>query len=259
MLHKYKPMANREAKRALDAESMSRFDQIADCYDAKRYSSYGGAFFNELEAHVVVDWTQGEDATRGLDIPCGTGRLTIGLAHCCEEVVAGDISTRMLGIAREKVHRGSVANVTFLQVNGRRLPFAENIFDTIICFNFLHLIPNDQKSEFLTEFSRVLKPSGKLIVEFQSPFYGFLLGLLRYRRRPREITRRCFFPGQGRRLFHGYRKGRVVGIGFLWFSKLSRLFGKKAIMKISLALGRIPGLRFLAYVVVFELYNEKQS
>ena len=251
-------MFNNETLNAVDAELMSRFDQTADSYDSQRYLSHAGMFFNELEVYVVNEWTLGGRGSRGLDIPCGTGRLTISLAHRCEEVVAGDISTQMIAIAQERTSHQGVTNVTFQQVNGRKLPFSENTFDTIICFNFLHLIPNDQKGELITEFSRVLKIGGKLIVEFNSPLYGLFLGLLRYRRRLGEIPRRCFFPGQGRRLFRGYRKGHAVGIGFPFLWLLARIFGKNVMMKVSLTLGRIPVLRFLAYAIVFELYKEKK-
>ncbi len=244
---------------SVDTQLMSRYDQEADSYDAKRYLTYYGEFLNELETCVVVGWVLGGSGSWGLDIPCGTGQLTSSLAHCCEKVAAGDISITMLDIARKKAHSGSVANITFLQVNGRRLSFSENTFDTIICFNFLHLIPNDQKCEFMAEFARVLKPGGKLIVGLKSPFHGLFLSLLKYHRRLGEIPRRFFSPGQGRRLFHGYRKGRVVGVGFPLFSGLARIFGKDVMMKISLALGGIPGFRFLAYGIIFELHNDKQN
>jgi ubiquinone/menaquinone biosynthesis C-methylase UbiE len=242
---------------SVDAELMSRFDQTADSYDTERYHSDSGVFLNELEARVVVEWAG--SGSRSLDIPCGTGRLTISLAHFCEEVIAGDISIKMLAIAQEKARRKSIANVTFMQVNGRKLSFSENTLDTVICFNFLHLIPNDQKIEFMAEFARVLKPGGKLIVEFKSPFYGLLLGLLKYRRRLREIPRRCFFPGQSRWLFRGYRKGHTVGLGFPFFPWLARIFGKNLMIRVSLALGRIPGLRFLAYAIIFELHKDKEN
>lgn len=252
-------MFNNKAMTSLDTELMSRFDQTADSYNAKHCLSHVGAFFNELEVHVVKEWALGGGGSCGLDIPCGTGRLTICLANCCEVVIAGDISINMLKIAQEEASRTEITNVTFQQVSGRRLPFSENTFDTIICFGFIHLIPNDQKGEFMSEFNRVLKPGGKLILEMRSLFYGLFLVLLKYRRRLTEIPRECFLPGQGRWLFRTYRKGRAVGIGFPFFWMLARIFGKNVMMKISLTLGRIPVLRFLAYAIVFELYNEKRK
>lgn len=252
-------MSDNETMNNIDAEQMSRFEQTADSYDAKHCLSHVGAFFNEIEVHVVKEWALGGSGSRGLDIPCGTARLTISLANCCEGVIAGDISINMLRIAKEKTIRAEITNVTFLQANGRKLPFSENTFDTIICFGFLHIIPNDQKGEFMAEFTRVLKPGGKLILDLRSPFYGLFLALLKYRRRLREIPSRCFLPGQGRWLFRRYRKGRVVGVGFPFFWVLEGILGKNVMMKISLTLGKIPVLRFLAYAILFELYNEKQN
>lgn len=251
-------MSDNKIVTSLDTELMLRFDQNADSYNTKHCLSPVGAFFNELEVHVVKEWALGGSGSRGLDIPCGTGRLTICLANCCEGVVAGDISINMLRIAREEASRAEITNVTFQQFSGRRLPFSENTFDTIICFGFIHLIPNDQKGEFMSEFNRVLKPGGKLILEMRSLFYGLFLVLLKYRRRLREIPRECFLPSQGRWLFSRYRKGRALGIGFPFFWMLARIFGKNVMTKISLTLGRMPVLRFLAYAIVFELYNMKQ-
>lgn len=149
---------------AIDNELMSRFDQIADSYDAKRYLSHTGIFFNELQARVIKDWTSAGRDSRVLEIACGTGRLTISLTGCFEEVIAGDISTNMLAIAKENTRRGGINNITFMRINARKLPFSENTVNAIICFNFLHLLPNDQKCEFMSEFARVLKPGGKLII-----------------------------------------------------------------------------------------------
>ncbi|GEM_PF-3962732 len=243
---------------SVDTELMSRFDQIAGSYDATRYLSHAGVLFSELEAIVVEEFVINGNGSRGLDIPCGTGRLMISLAHRCERAIAADISTKMLAIAREKACREGISNVTFMQVSGRKLCFPENTFDTIICFNFLHLIPNDQKGEFMSEFNRVLKPGGKLIVEFISPFYGLFLALLRYRGL-RIISSKCFFPGHGRWLFRGYQKGRAVSIGFPFFSWLAYIFGKNAMKKLSLTLGRIPIIQFLCYSIIFELYTGKKN
>jgi len=251
-------MSEDENLNAVDAKLMSRFDLIADSYDFDRSLSRGGAFLNELELHIINNWVLSGSGSRGLDIACGTGRLTLSLAQRCEKVIAVDISAKMLAIAQEMYYHRGVTNVTFQRVNGRKLSFSENTFDTIICFNFLHLIPNDQKCEFMSEFYRVLKPGGKLIVELKSPFYGLFLTILRYRRRLRSITTKCSFPGWDKWLFRGFRKQRAVGIGFPFFAILARIFGKGPIIKISLAFGKIPFLQYLGYSIIFELFNAKK-
>lgn len=242
----------------LDMANRAHYNENAECYDSHRYRSNSGVFFTQLEGLVVESWACGEPGSLGLDLPCGTGRLTASLANRCEKVIAGDISEGMLEQAQAKLADCRIDNVTFEILNGRELPFADNTLDTIISFKFFHLIPNEQKTEFMAEFARVLKPKGKLIVEFNSPFYGFCFPLWRYRRKLRKMTKTCFFPGQGRWLFRGYRVGRVFGAKFPFFAGLARIFGSKSISRLSLLLGRIPGVRFLAYTVIFELYNEKQ-
>jgi len=249
---------NQETK-SIDVELMHLFDQMASSYDSKRYHSHGSSFINEIERHIVKEWALGDSETMTLDIPCGTGRLMISLAHRCEKVFAVDISAGMLSIAKERAKRAVAKNVAFLRANARKLPFPKNTFDTIICFNFLHLIPNEQKGQLMREFDRVLKPSGRIILELNSPFYGLLLGLVEHRPRLREFSRVCFFPGQGRWLFRDYRQVRAVGIGFPLFWLMARIFGKNVMMKISLVLGSIPVLQFLAYAIIFELHKDKQS
>ncbi|MGH7799086.1 MAG: hypothetical protein ACREOW_00475 [Thermodesulfobacteriota bacterium] len=104
-----------------------------------------------------------------------------------------------------------------------------------------------------------IAPGGNLIIEFKSPFYGLFLALLKYSRRLRVIPRKCFIPGQSRRLFRGYRKGGAVGVGVPLFYELARIFGNNIMIKISLALGRIPLLRLFYYSLIFELYNDRRS
>ncbi len=252
-------MSDEKTFNTLDNRLMLRFDRIAGSYDSGKYLSRSGLFFNELEANIVEELAQGGCGTRGLDIPCGTGRLTRSLANCCEEVIAVDLSKEMLSVAKEKLHGTGVVNIVFMRVNGRKLCFPENTFHTIVCFNFLHMIPNDQKGEFMVEFARVLNPGGKLIIEFISPFYGLFLSLFRYRKRLRAIPSKCYFPGQDHWLFRGYQKKSVIGIGFPFFPFLSRIFGNGLMIKMSRDLGKIPLLQYLGYSIIFELYNEKHN
>lgn len=241
-----------------DAALKASYDRQAVKYDENRYVSHSGVYFTDLEGRVIEEWVDG-GAARGLDLPCGTGRLTLHLAKRCGEVVAGDISEEMLAQARRKAEAEGVKNVTYRVLNGRSLPYEDGTFDVVICFKFLHLIPNAEKQDFMREFSRVLKPGGKLIVEFNSPFYGGVLAFLRYRGNVRAMTMKCLFPGQGRKLFSGFRVGRAIGVRFPFLAGLSRVFGTKAVSNADLALGRLSLLRYGAYTVMFELISEKSS
>jgi len=46
----------------------------------------------------------------------------------------------------------------------RRLPFADNSFDSVIGRRFLHHVPGSDRGKMLSECRRVLKPGGRLII-----------------------------------------------------------------------------------------------
>jgi ArsR family transcriptional regulator len=102
---------------------------------------------------------------RGLrvaDVGCGTGLLTLGLAAVAEHVDAVDSSERMVRLAREKVRRASLTNVTVRRAEAERLPFADGSLDAVFAFHLLrHLV---RPSDALAEFGRVVKPGGRMIL-----------------------------------------------------------------------------------------------
>lgn len=65
-------MSEYENLNAFDSRLMSRFDLIADSYDFHCSPSSAGAFLNELEEHIIDEWTVGGKGSRGLDFACGT-------------------------------------------------------------------------------------------------------------------------------------------------------------------------------------------
>ena len=154
---------------AIDGMLTTRYDEIADRYDKERNVSKSTAFINEIEIKVITEWVLDGRESLVLDIPCGTGRLTVVLGHLFERVIAGDISTGMIAIANNKIRSKGINNVALLRTNSRRLPFSEHTFDIVLCVNFLHLIPYNEKHNFIGEFRRVLKPQGRLILTNVSP------------------------------------------------------------------------------------------
>lgn len=237
--------------RSDDKRMMDRYDRIADSYDRERYVSKSSRFIEQAEIRVITEWLHDEKGSSLLDVPCGTGRLTIVLAHLFDRVIAGDISAGMIGFLNDKIRSEGIDNVALLRVNSRRLPFPENAFDIVLCVNFFHLIQNNEKHVFAGEFRRVLKPQGRLILENVSPVYGQLHRLVRRRVSFSEL------PGKGRTIFRGFLKRRETGIGFPLFGRLAAIFGESAMIKITLALGNVPLLKVLGYATITEF--EKQS
>jgi len=94
-----------------------------------------------------------------LDVACGTGYgsdLLAGLA--AKRVVGGDASPEALSFAAHTFRR---ENLSFLKLDGIRLPFRSSTFDAVVSFETVeHMKDPDQ---FLRECARVLRPNGILL------------------------------------------------------------------------------------------------
>ncbi len=97
-------------------------------------------------------------AERILDVGCGTGNLTEALLTRLDpsgEVIAVDISTGMLDIAREKVRD---PRVRFLDASSHDLPLPDGSLDRVFC---LHVWPHlADCDEHVREFGRCLRDGG---------------------------------------------------------------------------------------------------
>jgi demethylmenaquinone methyltransferase/2-methoxy-6-polyprenyl-1,4-benzoquinol methylase len=138
-------------------------------YYAWRATNYDAGSRFEVEHHAealkLADVQEGQHV---LDVACGTGRGTVGLAQAVGpvgRVDALDLSESMLEQARIKMEkRGLSDRVHFRQGNARELPYPEAAFDVLYNGYMFDLIPLDGFSPILREFARVLKPGGKLVL-----------------------------------------------------------------------------------------------
>jgi len=98
-----------------------------------------------------------------LDLGSGTGALIPFLKKQTAEphtIVELDIAREMLRKAQEK--RNGFRNLYFVQGDGSRLPFAENSFGTVFCFQ---VVPHfEDKPGLFRELKRVLRPGGLTVV-----------------------------------------------------------------------------------------------
>ncbi|HEY3374484.1 MAG TPA: methyltransferase domain-containing protein [Candidatus Aquicultor sp.] len=161
---------------------------IATHYDSKRFVSIKGRVTDWLEINTIQKALKATNVGGGakiLDIPCGTGRLSLHLAEQGYFVTGGDISRAMLDVAEEKVRRLQTArHVDFHQVEAEKLAFPNAAYDAVISLRLLGHVPPSVRLTMLREFARVSKRYVVLAYYCKECLQGLLR---RSKRRERNI------------------------------------------------------------------------
>jgi SAM-dependent methyltransferase len=97
-----------------------------------------------------------------LDAACGTGRYSRELAERGHRVVGVDSSPEMLVLARARVPAAE-----FLHGDLHRLPVADHSVDLVVCALALTHLPS--VAPVITEFARVLRPGGHVVISDMHP------------------------------------------------------------------------------------------
>ncbi len=115
-----------------------------------------------------------------LDVACGTGTSSEALASSGATVVGVDFSKGMIASAAPKaVHH---PNLSFQVGDATQLKFADNSFDVVTISFGLRNVQNVEQA--LTEFLRVLRPGGRLLIqEFSTPGNTAWRGMYRFHMR----------------------------------------------------------------------------
>ena len=96
-----------------------------------------------------------------LEIGCGTGTTAIYHAPKVAQVLATDISPKMIDIARSKARAANVRNVRFEVSDIENLGGRSEQFDVILAHSILHLV--EDVDQVLRQLHAMLKPGGLLI------------------------------------------------------------------------------------------------
>lgn len=134
----------------------SLWEKVASNYD-KQSSKFERAYKMSIEkSHKVL-----KNTDNVLEIACGTGIITLGIAEQVNSVIGVDISPNMITIAKEKASKLSVNNVDFKIADGYSLQYEDNSFDAVLVFNSLHIVK--EPDSLIAETYRLLKPNGYLL------------------------------------------------------------------------------------------------
>lgn len=91
-----------------------------------------------------------------LEIGCGAGRITNGLAKTFDRVIGIDVSKRMIELAHD-----AVPAAEYLQVDSTTIPLREGEVDAVFtCHVLQHLETAEDVATYVREAYRVLRPGG---------------------------------------------------------------------------------------------------
>ncbi|MDX2116054.1 MAG: bifunctional demethylmenaquinone methyltransferase/2-methoxy-6-polyprenyl-1,4-benzoquinol methylase UbiE [Planctomycetota bacterium] len=148
------------------------FAAIAGRYDLNNRLHSFGRDQAWRRAAVRMARLRGEEEV--LDVACGTGDLSRAFAAGgARRVVGLDFTPEMLAIARRGPLNGArgPAVISYLDGDATALPFGDRSFDVVsIAFGIRNL---SEPARALSEFRRVLRPGGRVIVlEFSRPTFA---------------------------------------------------------------------------------------
>jgi ubiquinone/menaquinone biosynthesis C-methylase UbiE len=144
-------------KDKVQEHNIKRFNKWAGSYDTGIVSIFFKMCYRKIRPLLNL-----QDGTKLLDVGCGTGSLLKELSRSGKELnlYGIDLSPEMINAARVKLK--DEKRVELYEKSAADLPFESNYFDYVVCMNSLHHHADPKQS--LTEMTRVLKPSGVMIL-----------------------------------------------------------------------------------------------
>ena len=154
------------------AESYKQLGEMSSFYDGMiTNTSLSGKLIDRviwgLDSKRAAQWLNDAlsaipEDFRGslLEVPVGTGVLTMPVYRTMPEaeITCLDYSADMMKSAEKRAEAMNLKNVTFVQGDVGKLPFADESFDCVLSLNGFHAFPD--KEAAYRETYRVLKPGG---------------------------------------------------------------------------------------------------
>ncbi|MFN2465132.1 MAG: class I SAM-dependent methyltransferase [Candidatus Dormibacteria bacterium] len=159
-------------------------DAVRGYYDGRAESElhrldnpYEGVVEREIHGRVFKELIP--RGARVLDLGGGPGTWTSWLLRRGHQVVLGDLSPRLLEIARRELSAAGLEAEAVMELDARDLSrFEDGAFDVVMSLGpFYHLADAGDRERALAEAWRVLRPGGMLLATVMTR-YAWMLGVL---------------------------------------------------------------------------------
>ena len=144
----------------------SSFDAAAAQYDATFTHSFTGRGQRNLVWKWLDQITENhpQKKLKILEINCGTGEDAMYLAKKGHQVLATDISPKMIEIAQSKSNNQNIPNLTLKTLDANNLELIEGPFDIVFSnFGGLNCLSPQQLTALSTKVMQLLTPKGLFI------------------------------------------------------------------------------------------------
>lgn len=152
----------------------TEFDRFSSRYaatvnDSISFSGLQVDFFVRAKAERLLELIQAHfgdpHPLSVLDVGCGVGSYHPLLQGEVAAISGVDVSAESLRLARDEN-----PDVDYRSFDGNALPFADGSFDVAYAICVVHHVPLENRSSFLTEMTRVVRPGGLVVLFEHNPF-----------------------------------------------------------------------------------------
>jgi 2-polyprenyl-6-hydroxyphenyl methylase/3-demethylubiquinone-9 3-methyltransferase len=170
-------MINASSQPNIDPDEIGKFDALAS-----RWWDPDGEFkplhrMNPLRL-AYLDERAGLAGKRCLDVGCGGGLLSEGIARQAAEVIGIDMAPAPLAVARLHAAGEGLNNVSYRQIDAENLATeAAGHFDLVTCLEVLEHVPDPQR--LVSSLATLVRPGGDVIVStLNRTAKAFALGIV---------------------------------------------------------------------------------
>jgi len=185
-------------------------DQSASDFDYDHHRGLHDSELEQLSQRELIAFIDPQAHEEIFDAGCGTGTNMFSLCPHAKLVSGIDFAQSAVTRCQQRIVEKSVPNVHVAQGSVTELQLPDRSVDKIICLSVFQYLTDDQVRQAMSEFRRVLRSNGVLVIHVKNRSSIYLSTLMLYKRIKQVL---------GRQTHSEYVRT------FRWYMSLMRTFG----------------------------------